>query len=156
MGHLPAPADGVMSKEIAMRHGHEATGTRQKGRVLLALLVALLVASAVPGYAGRGGHGGGHGGPGFGHGGPGFGHGGPGFRHGGPGFLGPRLGVSIWPYWDPYWAPYDTPPIVVAPPPQVYVEPAPPTWYYCANPPGYYPYVQQCPGGWQPVTPTPP
>ncbi len=161
-GHLPGSAYGVMSKEIAMRNGHEATGTRQKGSVLLALLVALLVTSAVPGYAQRGGHGGGPGGPRFGPGGPRFGPGGPGFRPGGPGFrpggprfLGPRLGVSIWPYWDPYWAPYDTPPIVVAPPPQVYVEPALPTWYYCDNPPGYYPYVQQCPGGWRPVTPPP-
>lgn len=29
-------------------------------------------------------------------------------------------------------------------------------WYYCNNPPGYYPYVQSCRGPWQPVTPTPP
>ena len=95
-----------------MRHGHEATGTRQKGRVLLALLVALLVTSAVPGYAGRGGHGG---------------HGGHHFGRGGHGFIGPRLGVSIWPYWDPYWTPYAAPPVVVAPPPQIYVQPAPST-----------------------------
>src|SRR2546428_12259210 len=33
---------------------------------------------------------------------------------------------------------------------------APSVWYYCANPQGYYPYVQQCPGGWRPVAPTPP
>src|SRR5438552_18144702 len=98
--HLPGPAYGVRSKEIAMRHGHEATGTRQKGRVLLALLVALLVTSAVPGYAGRGRHGG---------------HGGHHFGRGGHGFIGPRLGVSIWPYWDPYWTPYAAPPVVVAP-----------------------------------------
>src|SRR5262249_48673974 len=73
--------------------------------------------------------------------------------------IGPRLGVSVWPYWDPYWDPYWTPyavPPVVAPPPQVYIQPAPPTWYYCDNPQGYYPYVQQCPGGWRPVAPTPP
>jgi hypothetical protein len=25
------------------------------------------------------------------------------------------------------------------------------TWYYCAEPPGYYPYVSQCYSGWQPV-----
>jgi hypothetical protein len=24
-------------------------------------------------------------------------------------------------------------------------------WYYCADPAGYYPYVQQCPAGWQVV-----
>jgi hypothetical protein len=29
-------------------------------------------------------------------------------------------------------------------------------WYYCQNPPGYYPYVQHCNGPWQPVPPTPP
>jgi hypothetical protein len=30
------------------------------------------------------------------------------------------------------------------------------SWYYCNNPPGYYPYVQQCRGPWRPVQPTPP
>jgi len=122
---------------------------------LLGLLVLVLVTSAVPGYA-RGSHGGGHGGHGGGHGSHGFGHRHSGFGHGGHGFFGPRLGVSIWPYWDPYWAPYAAPPVVVAPPPRVYVQPAPPLWYYCDNPQGYYPYVQQCPSGWRPVTPTPP
>jgi hypothetical protein len=29
-------------------------------------------------------------------------------------------------------------------------------WYYCNNPPGYYPYIQSCRGPWQPVTPTAP
>jgi hypothetical protein len=24
-------------------------------------------------------------------------------------------------------------------------------WYYCPSPAGYYPYVQQCSGPWQPV-----
>jgi hypothetical protein len=27
-------------------------------------------------------------------------------------------------------------------------------WYYCENPQGYYPYVQQCNGPWEPVPPT--
>lgn len=27
----------------------------------------------------------------------------------------------------------------------------PPTWWYCYNPPGYYPYVPGCYGQWQPV-----
>jgi len=137
----------------------ETTGTRPPGMVLLGLLVLLLVTSAVPGYAGRSGHGGGHGGHGphgFGHGPQGFGHGPQGFGHGPHRFFGPRLGVSIWPYWTPYWDPYGAPPVVVAPPPHISVQPAPPLWYYCDNPQGYYPYVQQCPGGWQPVTPTPP
>jgi hypothetical protein len=26
-------------------------------------------------------------------------------------------------------------------------------WYYCQSPAGYYPYVQQCAGAWQPVAP---
>jgi hypothetical protein len=29
-------------------------------------------------------------------------------------------------------------------------------WYYCNNPPGYYPYIQSCRGPWQPVTPSAP
>ncbi len=135
-----------------MRGRHAAMGTRQQWMVLLGLLVGVLVTSAAPGHAGRGGHSGGHGGHGGHHG----GHGGHRFGHGAHGFIGPRLGVSIWPYWDPYWAPYAAPPVVVAPPTQVYVQPAPPTWYYCDNPQGYYPYVQQCPSGWRPVFPTPP
>jgi len=65
----------------------------------------------------------------------------------------------------PFGMPYLYPPVVVAPPrvyvqppSQVYVQPPPPQpyWYYCDNPSGYYPYVQQCPGGWRQVNPTPP
>lgn len=29
-------------------------------------------------------------------------------------------------------------------------------WYYCASSNGYYPYVTQCPEGWQHVSPVPP
>ncbi len=29
-------------------------------------------------------------------------------------------------------------------------------WYYCRSADGYYPYVRQCPEGWQPVSPRPP
>ena len=49
------------------------------------------------------------------------------------------------------------PPVYVQPPPQVYIQSPPPqpSWYYCDNPPGYYPYVPQCPGGWRQVTPAP-
>jgi len=127
-----------------MHDTDEATDTRPRWLVLVGLLGLVLVMSVVPGAA-RGSHGGGHGG-----------HGHPGFGHGGHGFFGPRLGVSIWPYWDPYWEPYAAPPVVVAPPPQVYIQPAAPIWYYCDNPQGYYPYVPQCSNGWRPVTPTPP
>ena len=72
-----------------------------------------------------------------------------------------------YPYPYPYPYPYYYPPYdASATLPPVYVEqgdeqaalPPPQSsyWYYCANPPGYYPYVQQCPGGWQRVAPQPP
>jgi hypothetical protein len=49
--------------------------------------------------------------------------------------------APVYPYPDPY-----LPPGAVAAPP------APrPTYYYCDNPPGYYPYVQACPIPWRPV-----
>lgn len=61
--------------------------------------------------------------------------------------------APIYPYPDPF-----APPVVVAappPPPPPNVAPAPPAqgqyWYYCANPPGYYPYVPQCTVPWTPV-----
>ena len=76
----------------------------------------------------------------------------------GPGYWGPD------PWWEPPYYPYPAPSVIVLQPP-VYVqpEPAPPPqtsayWYYCQNPQGYYPYVQQCPNGWMQVVPptTPP
>ena len=72
------------------------------------------------------------------------------------------------PYYAPYYySPYYYPPSVLTVPtePPVYIEredaaePAPQasaSWYYCADPQGYYPYVEQCPGGWQAVPPRPP
>lgn len=48
--------------------------------------------------------------------------------------------APVYPYPDPY-----IPPVVDVPPPA----PAQ-TWYYCANPQGYYPYVAQCAVPWQP------
>ena len=32
---------------------------------------------------------------------------------------------------------------------------SPSVWYYCNNPEGYYPDVQQCPGGWRTVPASP-
>jgi hypothetical protein len=94
----------------------------------------------------------------------GRGHIGVGVVIGGPGYWHP----SYSPYYYPPY-PYSYPPVVVAPsPPPVYIEqsqPAPqmepesqPTndWFYCRKPDGYYPYVKQCPGGWQRVPPQPP
>ncbi len=125
------------------------------------------------------GHGGGHGGFGGGFGGGGW-HGGGGF--GGGGWHGGHHGGG-WhgggiyfgsPFYNPYYSsPYYNnyyPPTIVTTPaaPPVYIQQAPQPqqqpsqnlaagyWYYCHNPDGYYPYVKQCPGGWQQVAPTPP
>jgi hypothetical protein len=144
---------------------------------VLLLCVAMLFGLTVGGFAfaDRGGHGGGfHGGSGFHSGGShGSFHGG-GFRggHGGHFRGGVFIGAPLfwpWYYSDPYFYPpyyYGDYPAAVydAPSPTVYVEqgaaPAVPEqsgdWYYCARPKGYYPYVQQCPGGWQRVAPQPP
>ncbi len=45
--------------------------------------------------------------------------------------------APVYPYPDPY-----VPPVVAAPPP---------TYYWCANPPGYYPQVPACVVPWQAV-----
>ena len=54
-------------------------------------------------------------------------------------------------------------PVVVQPAPVTYVEQAPAAqaqapasyWYYCSDSRAYYPYVKDCPGGWQRVSPQP-
>ena len=67
------------------------------------------------------------------------------------------------PYYYPYYPPvYYAPAVVVPPPAPAYVEPqaapqrADPYWYYCPAARAYFPYVQQCAGGWQRVVPQPP
>lgn len=94
-------------------------------------------------------------------------HGRHGHGHGhGHGHL--SLGIVIGPSWEPwhyrpygYPYPYYHPSVIVtrAPPP-VYVEQAPAQqsnyWYYCNASRAYYPYVKECPGGWQQVVPQPP
>jgi len=53
--------------------------------------------------------------------------------------------VPIYPYPDPYHPPVGrVPPAPPTPAPPLY-------WYYCPNPPGYYPYVAQCAAPWQRV-----
>ena len=87
-------------------------------------------------------------------------------------FRGPRVGVVIgaplfgWPgyyYPPPYYYPPgvaapSAPPVYIEQEPQAAPEPAPSGnyWYYCSKPDGYYPYIKQCPGGWQRVVPQPP
>lgn len=67
-------------------------------------------------------------------------------------------------YYSPYYYPapsYYPSPVIVQQPP-VYTErqevapEAQNYWYYCAATRGYYPYVKECPGGWQKVPPAPP
>ena len=87
-----------------------------------------------------------------------------------------QLGVMIGPSWDPwyyrpyrypYYEPYYPPVVMVQPQsPPVYIEQGGGTiaessrqtnyWYYCNASRTYYPYVNECPGGWQRVVPQPP
>lgn len=67
-------------------------------------------------------------------------------------------------YYPPYPYYYYPPTVVVRPEPQIYIERAAPqaaprseaVWYYCRASGSYYPYVKECPGGWEQVVPTPP
>jgi hypothetical protein len=71
------------------------------------------------------------------------------------------IGPGPW-WWGPPYYPYYYPPVVVAdpvyaPPAPVVQVPAPPTyWYYCRQANAYYPYVSECPSGWEQVAPQPP
>ncbi len=89
---------------------------------------------------------------------------------------GPRLSIGIgfgfgvpfaaFPYYYPPYRPYYyqpvyyPAPVVVQQQPTVYIEqpvqqqPAG-YWYYCADARAYYPYVRDCPAGWQRVAPQP-
>jgi hypothetical protein len=88
--------------------------------------------------------------------------------------FGLHFGIPLyWPapyysYYPPYY--YPPPPLYYPPysPPVIYTQPpyaegrapAPAeqsySWYYCAESRGYYPYVRECPGGWQRVSAVPP
>jgi hypothetical protein len=83
-------------------------------------------------------------------------------RGGGRVHLGFHFGVPLGWYHPWYYAP---PPVYYYPAPVVVQPPAPTTfversdvvpegagsWYFCRDSNGYYPYVKQCPGGWQRV-----
>ena len=106
-------------------------------------------------------------------------HRGHGHGHSGGARLGLFLGVPLlaaaayYPRYYPsyyssyYPAPYYYPPAaVVSAPPPAYVEQYAPQaalpqqaqgdWYYCAASRNYYPYVSECPSGWQRMPPQPP
>ncbi len=85
----------------------------------------------------------------------------------GHGHFGFYYGAPFWPYYGypfgyPYPYPY-FPPAVVAPPVMNYIQQSPPAgqqnpsayWHYCTDPEGYYPYIKECPNGWQVIPPTP-
>jgi len=149
-----------------MRHPALSRFSKIFGWLVLALLIACGPPFLVPSAVAQGhGHGGGHGG-GDRHGGGGW-HGGG--WHGGGWYGGIGLGWWGWPYyldWPYYPYTYYPPPVyqapVVIPQAPVVIQQAPATsaqssfWYYCANPKGYYPYVQSCQGAWQPVPAVPP
>jgi hypothetical protein len=62
-------------------------------------------------------------------------------------------------YYSPYAGYYGPPTVIYAAPPQPLVlaaQPEPAVWYYCEASGIYYPYVQECPAGWQKQTVTPP
>ena len=93
-----------------------------------------------------------------------------GYYRGGGYYYGPSFGISIgspwyYPYYYPYYDPYYYAPTVTIPSePQEYIEkprseePSAPSgvWYYCPGSKTYYPYVKECPDGWQTVPAQPP
>jgi len=130
----------------------------RQSKAALAIVAVLMVTLSVPALA-RGRSGGGHGGHSFsgarapsGHafsgGRASAGHFGSHRSFGGHGRIGVFIGV-------PLFAPLFYPPPVIYAPPQTYIEQAPSQsyWYFCPELNAYYPYVQQCPGGWQQVVP---
>lgn len=86
------------------------------------------------------------------------------------GHVGVFIGVPVapWYYPPPYYYPpgYGAPPVIIQQQAPVYIEqPAPASepapaqnndWYYCGSARRYYPYVKECPEGWQRVSPQPP
>jgi hypothetical protein len=99
-----------------------------------------------------------------------------------PALAGGKTRVSVgvgfgfgYPYWGGPWGPwgpwgyYPYPyyaPTVVVQQPVTYIEQSPQAastpaanagwWYYCDQSGGYYPYVRECPTGWQRVAPVAP
>jgi hypothetical protein len=140
---------------------------------LLAVVAGLTFSGlAIAGHSGGGHGGGGHGGGGHGGTGHGNGHGGYGGHRGsgvgfyGYGWGGPYFGdpwfwgaYDTWPLYDEYYyspqavSPATSPVYIEQDAPAVLPQQGESSWYYCDDPPGYYPYVQNCPAGWQRVRP---
>lgn len=77
-------------------------------------------------------------------------------------FSRPYFYDPFYPYYPPVYSPIFTPSpeyIERGEPPAPQVQPQPQSgayWYYCQGAGAYYPYVTECPGGWQRVPPVPP
>lgn len=131
--------------------------------LVLAMAVATDASAARPSRSG--GHSGAHSGGHAAH------HGTYGGRYPGGGRYAPRYRAGIYigaPFLAPfyYYPPpyYYYPAPIMAPGEPTYIEqypgqsaPDPSSyWYFCASSNAYYPYVRDCPEGWQPVAPQPP
>jgi len=116
-----------------------------------ALVVAAVLAASLAGNsAAAGGHSHGHSSGGYSH------NGGYNYHHGN----GARFAFfagAVFPAW--YYYPYNFPPAYFsqAPLPLYYVEQSDPEpkyyWFFCQAIGTYYPYVDSCATGWQPVLP---
>ena len=85
------------------------------------------------------------------------------WHRGGHVHFGVVIGAPFYPWYYPpyYYPPYYYPPAA----PTTYIEQGSPQsaperqsqgyWYYCAESKTYYPYVKECPAGWQRVAPQP-
>jgi len=67
-----------------------------------------------------------------------------------------HFGINVGPYWGPWWV--LPPPVIYAPvverePPIVIDQTTPPVdyWYFCRPANAYYPYVKECPSGWEKI-----
>ena len=84
------------------------------------------------------------------------------------GFARHRERNHIFLFIEPYRRPYSPPVVIIKVEPPVYIEQGsaqPETrqeaattqernyWYHCDKPEGYYPDINECPGGWQKVNP---
>ncbi len=149
-------------------------GSYMKQITLICVVIVLIASNPVWARGGWNGGYGGHYGGGWGrhygghYGGGWGGHYGGYYGYGlGLGLLGLGYGLGSY-YGGDYYGRgyYNYPSTVITVPvaPPVYIQQTAPAvqqnpagyWYYCNNPQGYYPYVKQCPNGWQQVEPTPP
>lgn len=132
----------------------------------IALAIASIGATALA-YDGHHGYGGHYrvgtrvgvfiGAPVFGFGFPSYGYSPYGYA-GYAGYGYPRYGFAPYGYYGPATT------VITQAAPPVYIEQGSTSaigpaadgyWYYCNNPDGYYPYVRQCPNGWQQVSSQP-